>query len=271
MRWAKITCAALPGSGSLLRGSEQDRRGAPVPRLWGPGKYLSYSQLNCSTFLLHLQYTFTAMFSLRSTLRRKLLTFFYVNRNARVYVRRLAQALQVDSTNLSRELKQMARDGILRSEIEGRQLYYTLNRTNPNLKPLFQLLQGSIGLIPALKDALAEVPGIESAWLYGSFAKGEADAASDIDVLILGAPDQARLASRLRSAEGALHREINYTVLSPRELQKRLTARDPFIADIWRGKRVELIDGNRNPAPEDRSQTGAPLPRRRAQKSRSRS
>jgi len=210
------------------------------------------------------------MFSLRSTLRRKLLTFFYVNRSARVYVRQLAQALQVDSTNLSRELKQLEREGILNSEVEGRQLYYTLNRVNPNLKPLFQLLQGSIGMVPALKEALASVNGIHSAWLYGSFAKGDADAASDIDVLIIGSPDQALLASPLRSAEGALHREINYTVLSPRELQKRLNVGDPFVSDIWHGKRVELIDGNGNPAPEDRSQTGPPLPRRRTQKSRSR-
>jgi predicted nucleotidyltransferase len=210
------------------------------------------------------------MLSLRSTLRRKLLTFFYVNRSARVYVRQLANALQVDSTNLSRELTRMEREGILNSELEGRQLYYTLNRTSPNLKPLFQLLQGSIGIVPALKDALTGIEGIHSASLYGSFAKGEADAASDIDVLIIGSPDQAHLASQLRRAEGVLHREINYTVLSPRELQKRLNDRDPFVADIWHGKRVELIDGNGNPAPEDRSKTSAPLPRRRTQKSRSR-
>jgi predicted nucleotidyltransferase len=225
----------------------------------------------CSNFLLHLQYNRTAMFSLRSSLRRKLLTFFYVNRSARVYVRQLANALQVDSTNLSRELKQMEREGLVTSEIEGRQLYYTLNRTSPNLKALFQLLQGSIGVIPALKDALASVSGIASASLYGSFAKGEADAASDVDVLIIGSPDQGSLATQLRSAEGAIHREINYTVLSPRELQKRLNAGDPFIADVWHGKRVELIDGNGNPAPENRSQTGAPLSRRRTQQGRSRS
>jgi predicted nucleotidyltransferase len=209
------------------------------------------------------------MFSLRSALRRKLLTFFYVNRSARVYVRQLAQVLHVDSTNLSRELKQMEREGILNSELEGRQLYYYLNRANPNLKPLLQLLQGSIGIVPALKDALTGVASIHSAWLYGSFAKGEADAGSDVDVLIVGSPDQAHLASRLRQAEGALHREINYTVLSPRELQKRLNAADPFIADIWRGKRVELIDGNGNPAPENRSETSAPLSSRRSKKGRS--
>ncbi len=191
------------------------------------------------------------MLSLRSELRRKLLTFFYVNRSARVYVRQLAQALDTDSTNLSRELKRLERDGLMISELDGRQLYYSLNRTNPTLKAVFQILRGSLGVEPSLKKTLAKVPGIRSAWLYGSFAKGEADATSDIDVLIVGKPDHARLATEIRTAETALRREINYTILSPQELSRRLKSEDPFIADIWRGKRIELIDGDRNKAPKD--------------------
>jgi predicted transcriptional regulator with HTH domain len=71
------------------------------------------------------------MISLRSDLRRKLLTFFYVNRSARIYVRQLAVALAADSTNVSRELARLAREGLLRAETEGRQLYYSINRDYP--------------------------------------------------------------------------------------------------------------------------------------------
>jgi len=60
------------------------------------------------------------MISLRSNLRRKLLTFFYVNRSARVYVRELAGDLHEDSTNVSRELARLEREGLLRSRTEGR-------------------------------------------------------------------------------------------------------------------------------------------------------
>src|SRR5947209_3465184 len=152
------------------------------------------------------------MFSLRSELRRKVLTFFYVNRGARVYVRQLAAALRADSTNVSRELARMEREGLLRSEIEGRQRYYGLNRSFSYLKPLFELLRGSIGVEPALREALGKVQGIKNAWLYGSFAKNEADAQSDIDVLIVGRPGAAQLAAEIRKAEQALRREINYNV-----------------------------------------------------------
>ena len=201
------------------------------------------------------------MLSLRSELRRKLLTFFYVNRKARVYVRQLAEALQADSTNLSRELARLEREGLLTAEQEGRQLYYSVNRASPQLKPLFALLQGSIGVVPALKRALGAVSGIESAWLYGSFAKGEADAASDVDVLLVGRPDQAELAAEVRKAEKALRREINYTVLSSQDLARRRRKGDAFVSDIWNGKRIELIGPDHGKTDQDqaanrRSQTG---------------
>lgn len=196
------------------------------------------------------------MISLRSDLRRKLLTFFYVNRSARIYVRQLAVALAADSTNVSRELARLAREGLLRAETEGRQLYYSINRDYPYLKPVFALLQGSIGIEPELRHALQAVPGIQQAWLFGSFAKNQADASSDIDLLLIGEPDQAQLAVQLRRAEKTLRREINSTVFTPQELKRRLRKADPFVTDIWNGKRVELI-AHGDQAAENRHQAGA--------------
>jgi len=204
------------------------------------------------------------MLSLRSELRRKVLAFFYLNRKARVYVRQLASDLEVDSTNLSRELKRLEKDGLLRSEIEGRQVYYSVNSASPTVKPLFELLRGSIGVVPALKDSLKYVPGVDSAYLVGSFAKGEQDAQSDIDLLVIGEPDHAWLAQDVRKAEKALRREINYTVLTPRELKRKLRTGDPYIADLWNGKRVELIGNDNHKAAEGQSEAGEAVSGRRA-------
>lgn len=181
------------------------------------------------------------MISLRSELRRKLLTYFYTNRTARVYVRQLASALEVDSTNLSRELSRLEQAGLLRSEVEGRQRYYSINPQYPYLKAVFSLLQGTVGIVPTLTTALRRVQGIEDAFLYGSFAKNEADAASDIDLLIVGHPDAASLAAEVSVLEKTLSREVSYTVLKPKELKRKLAAHDPFLTDVWHGKRIELI------------------------------
>jgi predicted nucleotidyltransferase len=188
-----------------------------------------------------MQYIITAMISLRSNLRRKLLTFFYLNRSARAYVRELAAALDVDSTNLSRELARLEQEGLLRSQIEGRQRYYSINPQYPYLKEVFTLLKGTVGLVPTLESYLRHVAGIEHAYLYGSFAKSEADAASDIDLLVVGKPDGADLAAEVSKVEKLLNREVSYTVMKPRELKEKLAAGDPFLTDVWRGKRIELI------------------------------
>jgi predicted nucleotidyltransferase len=181
------------------------------------------------------------MLSLRSELRRKLLTYFYANRSARAYVRQLAGVLAVDPTNLSRELARLEREGLLRSEIEGRQRYYSIDPKYPYLKPMFAILQGSVGLAPTLASSLRQVAGIHHAYLYGSFAKNEADAASDIDLLVIGTPDAAELAESIGETEKVLNREISYTVLKPRELEKKLAAEDPFLTDVWDGKRIQVI------------------------------
>lgn len=207
------------------------------------------------------------MISLRSDLRRKVLTFFFVNRKERVYVRQLAVALGADSTNVSRELARLEREGFLRAEREGRQLYYSVNRDYPYLKPVFALLSSSVGIAPTLKRALKNVDGVDRAWIYGSFAKGEADAESDIDLLIVGRPDQAQLALEIRNAEQALKREINYTVLAFPELNRRLAAREAFLADIWNGKRIELVDHGDNQAATGESGAGKAISRGRAEKS----
>jgi DNA-binding transcriptional ArsR family regulator len=190
------------------------------------------------------------MISLRSELRRKLLTFFYINRSARVYVRQLAAALEADSTNVSRELARLAQEGLLRAETEGRQLYYSVNRDYPYLKPVFALLQGSVGIQPTLRHALKSVPGIRSAWIVGHFARNDA-AASDpnreIDLLVVGKPDQAQLAAEVQTAEKTLRSQINYAVLTQKELKRRLQERDPFVTDVWNGKRIELISENDPP------------------------
>jgi len=207
------------------------------------------------------------MISLRSSLRRKLLTFFYLNRAARAYVRQLSKALEADSTNVSRELARLRREGFLKAETEGRQLYYSVDRDYRYLKPVFALLQGSIGIQPTLRRTLEAVAGVESAWLYGSFAKDEADSASDIDLLIVGAPEERRLAAEVRMAEKLLRRDINYTVLTSSDLRRRLRAREPFLTDIWDGKRVEVIGHGHHQTAAGQPGAGEAVSRRRTQES----
>jgi len=141
------------------------------------------------------------MIPLRSGLRRRPLTYFYVHRFARAYVRQLARELDVDSTNLSREPARLEKEGLLQSEIEGRLRCYRINPEYPYLKPVLALLGRSVGVAPTLARALRRIDHIEAACLCGSFAKNQADTSSDIDLLVIGTPEITTLATAIARVE----------------------------------------------------------------------
>ena len=89
--------------------------------------------------------------------------------------------------------------------------------------------------------ASPQIEGIEEAYLYGSFARNQQDAASDIDVLVIGAPRGEALAEAIRKIERQLGREVSYTVLTRRELNSRRTRKDAFLENVWHNKRVPLV------------------------------
>jgi predicted nucleotidyltransferase len=80
--------------------------------------------------------------------------------------------------------------------------------------------------------------------LYGSFASNQQDAASDIDVLVIGAPREEVLAQVMRRLEPQLGREINYTGLTPKAFGSRRARKDAFLENVWHHKRIPLVGSN---------------------------
>ena len=181
------------------------------------------------------------MLDLRSQARRRLLAYYFTNPTARLHLRDLAQRLNTDPSNLSKELQRLERDGLFRSEISGRQKYFQLNREYPLFDEVRAIVEKTIGAVAVIRHALQRMDGIQEAYLYGSFAKNQQDAASDIDVLIIGAPREEPLAQVVGKLERQLGREINYTVLTPREFASRRLRKDAFLENVWHNKRIPLI------------------------------
>ena len=181
------------------------------------------------------------MLNLRSKSRQRLLVFYFTNPTARLHLRDLAKRLRIDPSNLSKELERMERDGLFRSEISGRQKYFQLDRTYPLFREVRSIVAKTIGAIPMMGESLRRIEGIEEAWLYGSFARNQQDAASDIDVLVIGAPSGELIAEGVRKLERQLGREINYTVMTRKEFNSRRARKDVFIENVWHNKRVSLV------------------------------
>src|SRR5260370_14877011 len=204
------------------------------------------------------------MLHLRSTARQRLLAYFFANPTSRCHLRDLAERLSIDPSNLSKELGRLEREGLFRSEVSGRQKSFQLNREYPLFSEVRGIVTKTIGAVPLLAQSLKKIEGIEEAYLYGSFARNQQDAASDLDVLVIGTPRSEPLAETVGKLERQLAREVNYTVLTRKEFESRRTRKDAFLENLWHNKRVSLIGPHEKvQAPQRRLGANRSLPRQR--------
>ena len=188
------------------------------------------------------------MLDLRSKARRRLLAYYFTNPAARHHLRDLAHRLSIDPSNLSRELRRLERDGLFQAEVSGRQKYFHLNREYPLFSEVRSIVSKTIGAVPLIVQSVKAIEGVEEAYLYGSFARNQQDAASDIDLLVIGTPPGEALAEAMGKLERQLGREVNYTVLSREEFESRRTRKDAFLENVWHNRRVSLT------APHEKAQ-----------------
>ncbi len=181
------------------------------------------------------------MLDFRSKARQRLLAYYFTNPTARHHLRDLAARLGIDPSNLSKELGRLEREGLFRSEVSGRQKYFQLNRDYALFDEVRSIVAKTIGVVPLLAQSFKTIEGIEEAYLYGSFAQNQQDAASDIDVLVVGKPKSDALAEAVQKLERRLGREINYTVLSGKELESRRARKDTFLENVWHNRRISLV------------------------------
>src|ERR1700733_1759935 len=181
------------------------------------------------------------MLDLRSKARQHLLAYYFTNPTARLHLRDVAQRLNIDPSNLSKEFARLEREGLFRSEVNGRQKYFQLNRDYPLFDEVRKIVAKTVGAAPVISRSLQKIDGIDEAYLYGSFARNQQDAASDIDVLVIGNPSDEVLAQAVSKLERQLGREISYTVLTPKEFKSRRARKDAFLENVWHNERVELV------------------------------
>lgn len=172
---------------------------------------------------------------------QRLLAYYFTNPGAHHYLRELAGLLGVDPANLLRELRRLEREGLFTSERNGRERYFRLNRHHALYPELRGIVFKTVGVPARLRSVLAKVKGVKEAYLYGSFARNRADAASDIDLLIVGNPQPEELEPPIRRLEKQFRREVNYTLLSPEEFKSRRARHDAFLEDVWRHKKITLV------------------------------
>ena len=153
----------------------------------------------------------------RSDAQARLLAALYLRPEERRTLSALARELGLSHSTLSREADRLEQAGLLRSEHIGKQRLLHPDESSPYFPALLELLERAFGPLPLLEQALNGQPGIEQAYLFGSWAaryRGEAGVApNDLDLLIVGKPDRRMLGRLSRELGAQLGIEINPTVV----------------------------------------------------------
>lgn len=178
-----------------------------------------------------------------SSARRKLLIRFLTHPEERFYPTQLMRELGLSSSLVQKELARLSATGLLRSEREGNARFYSVNTRHPLYAELKSIVYKTEGLGDLLRDHLSSVQGVSVALIYGSVARNAEDAASDVDLLVIGNVSPPRLDEALMEAEGLLGREVSATVLDTEEWRERVNRQQAFAMEILRQPKVFLIGG----------------------------
>jgi uncharacterized protein len=160
------------------------------------------------------------------------------------YLSELAGQLNTAPSSLQRELRSLVASGILRQRRDGRRLYFQAETESPIFPELSGLIAKTLGVTEALKNALAKFgDGVACAFLYGSVARRQEHALSDVDLVVIGRIGLADLSPPLRALERKFGREFNVTCYTPEEFRRKVEARNHFVASLLTGEKIFLKGG----------------------------
>jgi predicted nucleotidyltransferase len=193
-------------------------------------------------FYLHIR--IMAMIKLLRN-RALLLRLFYTNPDQEYYIQEIGRILDKKPGVFQRNLYDMEKEGILRSEYRANARYFRINKDYPLHNEFKSIVFKTVGVSGSIKEILENVGPIDFSFLYGSYAKGNETSLSDIDLVIIGSPDENKIIREFEKLEGTLKREINYKLYSLKEFQEAFIHKDSFLLAILKDKKIMLIGEER--------------------------
>ena len=177
----------------------------------------------------------------KSKLRRDLLRLYFTNPDKEYYLRELERTIDFPVGNIRRELLKLESKGLFTFRRQGNLVYYSLNQKHPLFKAFKSIIFRTIGVEGELRNALRRIKGIKLAFIYGSFAKGSERISSDIDLFIMGNVNEEKLITVISKAETTLKREINYSLYSRKDFERKKKEKDYFIKELIKEPKIFLI------------------------------
>ncbi len=174
--------------------------------------------------------------------RRGVLALLFGRPGEAYYTREIVKWVGAGASQVQRELELLTTAGLLLREERANQVYYRANPAAAIYPELLGLVTKSFGVADVLREALNPFSDrIVFACIYGSVARGEQRADSDLDLLIVGSLRLSELAVALQSAEARLGYRISPTLIGKSEFRQRIGEGDPFLRKVLAGNTINLL------------------------------
>jgi len=181
--------------------------------------------------------------ALFSNVQQRVLAYLFGQPERSFFATELIRLAGGGSGAVQRELARLEDSGLVTVSRVGTQKHYQANPKSPIFSELCAIAQKTVGLAEPLREALKPlVKKISAAFVYGSVAKKQDTAASDIDLMVIsGKVTYADLFTVLEEVSARLGRQVNATVYSSQELAKRVKQDNAFVKRVLAQPKVWLI------------------------------
>lgn len=175
--------------------------------------------------------------------RQRVLAVLFGTPDRSFYANEVIALAQSGTGAVQRELAGLSEVGLLTVSRQGNQKHYQANADAPVFAELRGLVLKTMRLADVLRVALIPLAAqIDVAFVYGSVAKQQDTAHSDIDVMIISPSlGYANVFGALENASTTLGRKINPTLYTPADLAKRIQQDNAFVTRVLKQPKIWLI------------------------------
>ena len=175
--------------------------------------------------------------------RQRVLAVIFGTPDRSFYANEVIALAQSGTGAVQRELAGLSQAGLLTVSKQGNQKHYQANAASPVFAELRGLVLKTVGLADVLRAALEPLAGqIGAAFVYGSVARQQDTAHSDIDVMIVSPTlGYADVFGALESASTTLLRKVNPTLYSAADVAKRIQNDNAFVTRVLQQPKIWLI------------------------------
>lgn len=139
-------------------------------------------------------------------------------------------------------LDSLERQGIVLTHFKGNQRLVSINGAYPLHAEVKALFLRTHGVETQLKTILKEIPGLDIAIIYGSYASGQLRPDSDIDLLLVaGDMDvEEEIIRKFQEVETQIRREVNHRLYTASAFKTKRQNGDPFLREILSSPHIVL-------------------------------